>query len=178
MWSAQWIWLEKKAAATYPEVACFRKEIILDDVPAEAGAWVSADWHYKFYMNGHLVGRGPADAGEDWASKYHGKTGRYFSDHYDLAPYFHKGTNAIAVEVFGARLNDWYGSSGHRGLFFQADLTLPNQTLAFGRIHPGVVWRAVIYKGTNIWRRSSTNRLGGVSGVPGLHHHRDSSDVL
>ena len=140
VWSAQWIWLEEKAAATNPQIACFRKEIALDDVPAKAVAWVSADWHYRLYINGHLVGRGPADAGEDWPSKRHGKTGLYFSDHYDLAPFFRKGANAIAVEVFGARLNDWYGSSGYRGLFFQVDLTLHNQTLP---VRSDLTWRGL-----------------------------------
>ena len=63
-WSAPWIWLSTNSKKT--AVACFRKQVELKSVPAKCGAWVSGDWHYRLFVNGHLASRGPADPGADY----------------------------------------------------------------------------------------------------------------
>ena len=129
--SAPWIWLSPAGQPdAHPVVACFRKEITLSAAPKRVSAWISADYHYRLYVNGHLVSRGPADPGEDYpGGKSEGRTGIYFADYRDLASFFKQGANAVAVEVFAERLSSWYGSSGQRGLFFQADASLADGTV-------------------------------------------------
>nr|MDQ2732645.1 hypothetical protein [Armatimonadota bacterium] len=140
-----WVWLTGGAAppAGGPAslVTLFRKEITLADSPKLASAWVSADWHYRLYINGRQAGQGPADAGEDYpGGKSEGKTGLWFCDHRDLTPLFHKGRNSIALEVFTERIADWYGSSGARGLFF--DMTLTGADGAVTQLKSDDTWRA------------------------------------
>ncbi len=128
-WSASWVWLSPQADTVKTPVACFRKQITMSEAPSRVTAWVSADWRYRLYVNGNLVARGPADPGADYPGKLNGQTGLYFADYCDLTPYFHKGANAIAVEVFRDRLSAWWGSSGSRGLFFQAEATLKDKSV-------------------------------------------------
>ncbi len=120
-WTADWIWVDtggKKLVA-----AQFRKELKLQSVPKTLPAWVSADRHYRLYVNGHLVARGPADPGEDYpGGKSKGDTGLTFADQVDLAPFLQIGKNVIAAEIFEQRLSEWYGSSGHPGFFLQSTL--------------------------------------------------------
>ncbi len=92
-WQAQWIWLSGEAT----ERGWFRKEITLDTMPNNIPAWMSADMKYRLWINGKLVSRGPADIGRDYAG---GSTHRWFYDYRDLTPFFHKGRNVIAAEVF------------------------------------------------------------------------------
>ena len=138
-WSAAWVWLAPEADAVKTPVACFRKVITLAGSPRRVNAWVSADWRYRLYINGKLVARGPADPGADYPSKRNGQTGLYFADYCDLTPFFHDGANAIAVEVFRDRLSSWWGSSGTRGLFFQAEATLTDRSVV--RIQSDATWR-------------------------------------
>ncbi len=125
--TADWIWVDvggRKLTA-----AQFRKEIELQDVPKSLAAWVSADRHYRLYVNGHLVARGPADPGEDYpGGKSKGDTGLTFADQVDLAPFLQVGKNVIAAEVFEQRISAWYGSSGHPGFFFQSALVHSDNT--------------------------------------------------
>ena len=138
-WSASWVWLAPEADAVKTPVACFRKVITLAEAPRRVNAWVSADWRYRLYINGKLVARGPADPGADYPSKLNGQSGLYFADYCDPTPFFRQGANAIAVEVFRDRLSAWWGSSGSRGLFFQAQATLKDQSVV--PIHSDGTWR-------------------------------------
>ena len=92
-WQAQWIWLSGEGT----ERGWFRKEITLDAMPNNIPAWISADMKYRLWINGKLASRGPADIGRDYAG---GSTHRWFYDYRDLAPFFQKGRNVIAAEVF------------------------------------------------------------------------------
>lgn len=127
---AGWIWLGgEEAKSTALAVGCFRKQVTLAALPRKISAWTSADRHYRLYVNGSLVSRGPTDPGEDYpGGKSRGNTGLYYCDYRDLTPFFHKGINVIAVEVFAARWTSWYGSSGHPGLLFQAKIELADRT--------------------------------------------------
>ena len=120
-WTAEWIRVDtagKQVVATQ-----FRKQIEIKNVPKTLLAWVSADRHYRLFVNGHLVARGPADPGEDYpGGKSKGDTGLTYADQVDLAPFLQVGKNVIAAEVFEQRLSEWYGSSGHPGFFLQSSL--------------------------------------------------------
>ena len=140
-WTASWVWLAPEADAVKTAVACFRKEVTFSVPPQRVAAWVSADWHYRLYINGKLAARGPADPGEDYpSSKSSGKSGLYFADFCDLTPLFHAGKNVISAEVFEDRLSAWWGSSGSRGFFFQAEARLNDQSIQ--SIESDESWRA------------------------------------
>jgi alpha-L-rhamnosidase len=115
-WEAKWIWLddEKPAAA-----AMFRKEIVLATAPNTVKAWLTADAKFRLYVNGRIVTRGPVDIGRDYAG---GNTHRWFYDFRDLTPFFTKGTNVIAAEVF-CKGTYWTVSRGQPGFLFEAEIT-------------------------------------------------------
>jgi hypothetical protein len=60
-------------------------------------AWISSN-NYLLYVNGKPAARGPADAGRDFTG---GTSQRRFYDYRDLTVDFHRGKNALAVELLG-----------------------------------------------------------------------------
>ena len=60
-------------------------------------AWISSN-NYLLYVNGKPAARGPADAGRDFRGT---SSQRRFHDHRDLTAAFHRGRNALAVELLG-----------------------------------------------------------------------------
>ena len=95
-WTAQWI---GSSAPTIPDSAatCLRKEITLTHEPKKVTAWMTGD-NYLLYINGKPAARGPADAGHDFTGA---SSGHRFYDCRDLTPLFHRGNNALAVEIIG-----------------------------------------------------------------------------
>jgi alpha-L-rhamnosidase len=99
--SAEWVWRPRDldtartgSAAKFREEAnrfvYFRKSFNL--TAAEIGAAsldVSADARYQLFVNGQLVGRGPARCSPDW---------QYY-DTYDIGPYLRPGRNVVAALV-------------------------------------------------------------------------------
>jgi lysophospholipase L1-like esterase len=134
-WQASWIWLDAERS---PVVAMFRKEVTLAETPARVAAWLTADMKYRLYVNGRLVSRGPVDMGRDYAG---GDTHRWFYDFRDLTPFFQKGTNVIAAEVFRQWPIGFTVSRGSPGLLFEADVTLPGQEKV--TIKSDATWRAM-----------------------------------
>jgi hypothetical protein len=122
---ASWIWLNKGLlGGATPVAARFRKEIDLVSTPTLARTWLTADAHVRLYVNGRLVARGPDDGGQDYPGT---QTGRCFVDYRDLTPYFRKGRNVVAAEVFTARaMEGRYNTMGHGGLLFEASLRMPD----------------------------------------------------
>lgn len=106
----QWIWTN---APVHSGAARFRKSIELTANPKHVWSWISAEVRYRIWINGVLVGRGPADAGRDYDT---GPCGPWFEDRRDLARFFHTGINAIAVEVFDKPLVYSDAETGHPGL--------------------------------------------------------------
>lgn len=125
--AAGWIWLGgDRRPGTPPTAARFRKEIDLPAAPTQAQAWFTADAHARIYVNGRLVARGPDDGGQDYPGT---QTGKWFVDYRDLTPFFHRGRNVIAAEVFSARVMEGrYNSTGRGGFLFEASLRMPNGT--------------------------------------------------
>lgn len=139
---ASWVWAaQTNSDLPQGAIGCFRKQVALKAVPRQVTAWVSADRHYRLYINGRMVSQGPTDPGSDYpGGKNRGNTGLTYCDYRDLTPYFHAGANSIAVEVFAAQLGSWYGSSGHPGLFFQARIMEADRSIR--TIKADETWRS------------------------------------
>lgn len=88
-WNAQWISCPDVAPRAYG-VYHFRKELALSQVPAHFIVHVSADNRYILYVNGKLIGRGPA----------RGDLYNWSFGSYDIAPSLHSGQNVIAAMVW------------------------------------------------------------------------------
>ncbi|TVR49183.1 MAG: hypothetical protein EA425_12915 [Puniceicoccaceae bacterium] len=71
----------------------FRRRFDLDGRPERFLCRISADSRYKLFVNGTLLGHGPAKGALD----------HYFYETYDLAPHLRTGRNIIAAEV------RWFG---------------------------------------------------------------------
>ena len=87
-WNAQWI----SHPAVQPQQAAvilFRKTIALDVKPSTWAIHISADNHYRLFINGHYITRGPA----------RGDLSHWFYETVNIAPHLQAGNNVIAVEV-------------------------------------------------------------------------------
>ncbi|MBV8070110.1 MAG: hypothetical protein JO270_09415 [Acidobacteriaceae bacterium] len=136
-WNAPWIWLPggtpKDCAAAY-----FRKNITLDALPQRVMARISADTIYRLYVNGRMVSRGPADPGNDFAP--HDRwSHQWLYDLRDLTPFFEKGMNVIAAEVFTKGEPNY--SLGKHGFVLEAEIDVPGKPRVF--IATGPDWRAL-----------------------------------
>ena len=88
-WDAQWITCPDVPARAYG-VYHFRKTISLSEVPKQFIIHVTADNRYRLFVNGKVVGRGPA----------RGDLYNWNFETYDIAPYLQKGKNVIAAIVW------------------------------------------------------------------------------
>lgn len=141
---AAWIWLDAATDASARQgsdkhalSAWFRKEVDLADAPTSAQARVSADSVYRLWINGRLVSRGPADPGNDIDPRF-GWSHRWLYDCRDLTPFFHKGGNVIAAEVFSAGQPNY--SLGKAGFLFEAVIRSAHSRL---NVATGPDWRAL-----------------------------------
>ncbi len=117
-WHAKWIWPTGQPDVT---AMLFRKTVKLNAAPTRVVAWASADVCYRLYVNGRLVGRGPADIGRDYDREERGP--RWLYDFHDLNGLFHAGDNIIAIEVFRERFVGSRVTRNKRGLLFEARIT-------------------------------------------------------
>jgi alpha-L-rhamnosidase len=87
-WDAKWISVPNESGQ---QGSCFfRKKLSLTSRPDSFWVNVTADYHYKLYVNGNFVGTGPLP----------GDTTRWYYDKFNLAPFLRKGENEIATEVW------------------------------------------------------------------------------
>src|SRR6476659_5710360 len=87
-WDAQWIshpGIEPQPAA----VILFRKNIMLAVKPSAYTIHISADNHYRLFVNGNYITGGPA----------RGDLSHWFYETINIAPYLQPGDNIIAAEV-------------------------------------------------------------------------------
>lgn len=87
-WTAQWI-MHPTVQPQSHAMILFRKSFDLQVKPRKFVVHVSADNHYRLFVNGKYVTRGPA----------RGDISHWFYETLDLAPYLASGKNVIAVEV-------------------------------------------------------------------------------
>jgi len=87
-WTAQWI-MHPTVQPQSHAVILFRKSFTLDAKPEKFVIHVSADNHYRLFVNGTYITRGPA----------RGDISHWFYETLDIASYLQSGKNTIAAEV-------------------------------------------------------------------------------
>jgi alpha-L-rhamnosidase len=87
-WTAQWI-SHPELAMSEHAVVHFRKSFEIEKVPDTFLIHVSADNHYRLFLNGRYLNRGPA----------RGDINHWFYESIDIAPYLNSGKNVLAAEV-------------------------------------------------------------------------------
>ncbi|MBL8994895.1 MAG: hypothetical protein JNM63_16225, partial [Spirochaetia bacterium] len=87
--SAHWIWPNHLMYLINLH-SQFRRDFVLDKVPAKAPFFITADKAYKLYVNGVFVCRGPA----------RGYQSHWPFDEVDLASHLKAGANWISVEAY------------------------------------------------------------------------------
>lgn len=100
LWEAQWITHPSAHLKAY-EVYHFRKSFSLNAIPKQFVVHLTADSRYKFFVNGKMIGLGPARS--DLA--------HWYFDTYDLSPYLQKGSNTLAAVVWNQ--GEWNGLAQH-----------------------------------------------------------------
>jgi alpha-L-rhamnosidase len=125
-WQAQWIWgydAANKREENAPRYFYFRRTFgVAGDVQA-AVMRVCADSRYRLWLNGQLVGHGPARS--DPAYQYY--------DVYDLTAQLRTGPNTLAVLATHYGIGTCFSRLGSPGFLLQADITFANgETLAIG----------------------------------------------
>ncbi len=144
-WPASWVTVEGIEPFGYA-VAIFRRRIELESVPSSLPVHVSADNGYKLYVNGRMVGFGPA----------HGDLRNWRFETYDLAPFLVTGENVIAVVVWNHGEHRPMARASHRhGFIFQPD-SEQYDDWASGRSWKGRIIRAYW---PNVYR-DNDQRLG------------------
>ena len=87
-WTAQWI-MHPTAEPQAHAVILFRKNFDLSKNPEKFVIHISADNHYRLFVNGKYILRGPA----------RGDISHWFYETIDIAQYLQSGENTIAAEV-------------------------------------------------------------------------------
>jgi hypothetical protein len=90
-----WIWPYDNRWDLHNAYALFRHDFTLDRVPRRAPLFITADQSYHLYLNGAVVGRGPA----------RGFQSHWPYDEIDVARWLVPGRNVIAIRAFN-RFND------------------------------------------------------------------------
>lgn len=88
-WPAHWVHFPEVSARSYG-VYHFRKEVQFASVPDHFIIHVSADNRYKLFINGKMIGDGPARS-----SLYNWNFGSY-----DIGPFLKKGNNVLAAMIW------------------------------------------------------------------------------
>jgi alpha-L-rhamnosidase len=87
-WNAQWIMHPSVLPQSAAKIL-FRKTFDLKEKPTRFVINISADNHYRLFVNGTYITRGPA----------RGDLRHYFYETLDIAPYLNEGKNVLAAEV-------------------------------------------------------------------------------
>lgn len=100
-WTAHWI-MHPTAEPSSHAVILFRKSIELPAKPEKFVVHLSADNHYRLFVNDRYITRGPA----------RGDIAHWFYETIDLAPYLKQGQNILVAEVvnWGAKRSFTYFS--------------------------------------------------------------------
>jgi len=132
----------------------FRRVIQIDDAIQSAPVMVTADGRYQLFVNGILIGRGPARSSAAYR----------YTDPYYLAPFLKPGRNVIAAlaHAYG-RMTAWYElpgwdyarAFGCGGFFLQGDLVTARAVV---RLDTDATWRCLT---SDAWTRDvPSNSLG------------------
>jgi hypothetical protein len=135
--AGQWIW-RAGTASTANEYVYFRRAVTLSAPPSASSLQITADTRYVLYVNGTLVGRGPARSPT-----------RYMAyDSWDIAPYLTTGKNVIAALVHHTGEWTFRSQTGRAGFLCAASITVGGQTNTIGS---DAAWKAL---SSAAWDRS------------------------
>lgn len=102
-----WIWLSD-GVCTENERGCFAAEFTADDVQAACALRITAVTRYAAWLNGRLLGHGPARTTPGYA----------YYDTYDLTPLLRCGENELRVEVWSYGWSTYQSLAEPGGLLF------------------------------------------------------------
>jgi len=108
---AKWIWYPSERTLQNTFIL-FRKEIILDEIPATATGWIAADSRYQLFINGQRVQWGPAPFDPRWQE----------ADPVDIRKYLKPGKNVIACQVLFYGTGDGTSPLGIPGFIMKLEL--------------------------------------------------------
>ena len=112
-----WIWLSD-GVCTENERGCFAAEFTADDVQTACALRITAVTRYTAWLNGRLLGRGPART----------TPGHAYYDTYDLTPLLRRGENELRIEVWSYGWSTYQSLAEPGGLLF--DVTQNGSVLA------------------------------------------------
>jgi len=111
-WKASWIWIPGISHEEKNHVMLARKTFALDKVASKAMLYITADSHYKLWVNGKFITRGPARCDAHHQSY----------DILDLKSVLVPGKNVIAVQVHFHGIIKSYYNDPYPGLLVQLEL--------------------------------------------------------
>jgi hypothetical protein len=111
-WKASWIWIPGVSNEMKNHIMLARKTFEVDNIPSKAMLYITADSHYKLWVNGKFVTRGPARCDAHHQSY----------DIVDVAPVLTPGKNVIAVQVHYHGIMKSYYNAAYPGLLVQLEL--------------------------------------------------------
>jgi alpha-L-rhamnosidase len=118
--NARWIW-DSGAPQPRDHYLYFRKVIHLPGTTADTAAVeITADTHYKLYVNGDFIHHGPARSDPR----------HYCLDQYDIRRKLRPGENVIGVLVHFPGIGTCSALVGRGGLLFSAEITSGEETIS------------------------------------------------
>jgi alpha-L-rhamnosidase len=145
-WNASWITMPGISGQEYG-VYHFRKDFTLTAKPDKFVIRVSADNRYRLFVNGHVVGNGPAQ-GSPWQWNY---------DTYDIAPLLQTGSNVIASQVWNYGVySPWVQMSVKTGFVLEGETSSVGtssivNTDTSWRVMPNTAFHAFPLDPTKVW---------------------------
>jgi hypothetical protein len=155
--NGQWIWCSGPASPRN-SYAYFRKSFTLSTAPRTAAIGITADSRYILYVNGTLVGRGPARC----------HRGKQSFDTYDIAAYLRTGANVIAALVHHYGESTFAYQQGRAGFLCEAVISSRTTTT----IRSDGTWKALA---ASAWDASGS-RMNLQLGYPEVYDARLAPD--
>jgi hypothetical protein len=127
-WTAKWIW---SAQSQINSTVLARKSFDLAQAPAAAALFISADSHYRLYLNGEFLNRGPARCSARKQSY----------DVLEVASLLRPGRNTLAILAYHCGVPNSFHDAGRPGLL--AQLELGGETIATDsswRVRRAIEW--------------------------------------
>ena len=141
-WPARWVTEASCNAIPCSGTFLFRKAFDLTRVPDRFPVRVSADEHYRLFVNGQALGHGPV----------RGMPERWFYDTYDLAPHLVVGRNVLGAEVENAGEHRAWGQvSGGMALIVQGE------TPESSAVNTDGTWRVRLDRDCASWRPTGSS---------------------
>lgn len=129
-WKAKWIWLEDVSNTERNHYMLARKSFELSENTSNAILYLTADSHYKLWINGKYITRGPARSNPHHQSY----------DVLDVSKYLKQGKNTIAVKVHYHGIMKSYYTDPYPGLLVQLEI---NDTEEKKYIVSDRTWRVI-----------------------------------